>query len=97
MSSPIYEQVIHLINQLNRAERQQVVRYIQADPTAPHFGEADLQAYFAQREAEGASFESLADAFANPNVEVSEEDLQDYLHEIGTEWEKEIDELLNSD
>lgn len=99
MSSPIYEQVIHLINQLNRTERQQVVRYIQADPTAPTFTYEDLQAYFERRRAEGASFESLMNKYAKPEGEddMSDAELDALLHEVATEWEAELDEFFGSD
>ena len=36
---------------------------------------------------------SLYGAFANPHADLSAETLDSYLHEIGTEWEAELDEM----
>jgi hypothetical protein len=39
--------------------------------------------------------ESLYGKYARPGVEVSEEELNTYLHQIGTEWQQELDDLAD--
>jgi hypothetical protein len=41
--------------------------------------------------------ESLMGKYSRPGLNVSDEELNAYLHEIGTEWEHELDDLINGD
>ena len=41
--------------------------------------------------------ESLYGKYAHPGVEVSEEELNAYLHQIGTELQQELDDLADTD
>src|SRR5882672_2954650 len=41
--------------------------------------------------------ESLAGKYARPGIEVNAEELNDFLHQIGTEWEQELDDLIDHD
>ena len=41
--------------------------------------------------------ESLAGKYARPGIDISVEDLNAYLHEIGTEWEQELDDFTDPD
>ncbi len=41
--------------------------------------------------------ESLAGKYVRPGIDISIEDLDAYLHEIGTEWEQDLDDLSESD
>lgn len=41
--------------------------------------------------------ESLYGKYAKPGVEVSDEELNAYLHEVGREWEQELDDLIDDD
>jgi hypothetical protein len=41
--------------------------------------------------------QSLRDKFANPALDnISDEDLRATIHEVATEWEKELDELFSN-
>lgn len=91
MSSAILEQVLELVKQLTPAEQSEVARHIAT--TSPVFTHDDLQVYFERRRAEGATNESLRGKYVIPAAELSYEESKAYLREIGTEWEKEIDEF----
>jgi hypothetical protein len=54
---------------------------------------------FEHKKATGAfhKLPSLRGKYARPDIDVSAEEIQSYLHEVGTEWEKEMDEFLGDD
>ncbi len=58
-----------------------------------------LLAEHARLKASGAfdRVESLADRYAQPGLNLTEEQLNADLREIRTEWEKEIDEFFSGD
>jgi len=39
----------------------------------------------------------LAGKYARPGLEIGEQELNAYLHEIGTAWEEELDDLIDHD
>lgn len=41
--------------------------------------------------------ESLRGKYARPDVEVSEEALNAHLHQVGTEWEQDLDDFAHED
>jgi hypothetical protein len=41
--------------------------------------------------------ESLYGKYARPDLDISDEELNAYLREVGKEWEAELDELINDD
>ena len=43
------------------------------------------------------AIESLYGKIAMPGVEWDEAELDSYLHDVGTEWERELDELNDDD
>jgi hypothetical protein len=102
MSDVTFEQVYELAKQLPSEERAELVERLQE--TLPYkvperVTREQLIADFERKKADGAfnNIESLRGKYANPNVDVSAEEIQAYLHKIGTEWEKEIDDIIGND
>jgi hypothetical protein len=76
--------LVHTLNthdEDNRLTREQAIAELEALRAAGAFDKV----------------ESLAGKYARPGIDVSAEDLNAYLHEIGTEWEQELDDLIDSD
>jgi hypothetical protein len=95
MSATILEQVLELVKQLTTEERLIVERKLLEEMEEIELTREMLLEEHEQLKAEGA-FEhvvSLGNAFANPQVSVSDEELNAYLRQIGKEWESELDEL----
>jgi hypothetical protein len=102
MSDVTFEQVYELAKQLPSEEQVLLVESLQANwSTELDYGvtREQLLAEMEELKASGAfdNVESLYEKYANPEVDISFEDLQSYLHEIGTEWEKEIEEFFGDD
>ncbi len=95
MSDITFEQVYEWAKQLPSEKRAELVERLQE--TLPHkwtrpVTREMLLAEFERKKAAGAfkNLESLRGKFANPHVSIGAEELDAYLHEIGTEWEQEI-------
>jgi hypothetical protein len=102
MSDITFEQVFELAKQSPSDERAELVERLQDTLSYPlNYGVTpeELVKELEQLRASGAfeNVESLYGKYANPNVDVSAEELQSYLHEIETEWEKELDEFFGDD
>lgn len=102
MSDVTFEQVLEMAEQLTAEERARLIERLQAKIPRKFTGQVTREMLLAEHErlvAAGAfeNVESLYGKFANPEVEISEEELNAYLHEIGTEWEKEMDEIVGDD
>ncbi len=102
MSDVTFEQVLEMAEQLTAEERARLVEWLQAKIPRKFTGQVTREMLLAEHErlkAAGAfeNVESLYGKFANPEVDISEEELNAYLHEIGTEWEKEMDEIVGDD
>jgi hypothetical protein len=102
MSDVTLEQVLELADQLSAEERAALVEHIQASLVIkPDYGVTGEQLLreLEDLRASGAfeHVESLRGKYANPNVDISAEELDAYLHEIATEWEKELDEFFGDD
>lgn len=96
------EQVYELAEQLTPEERELLVERIQATLPLPlDYGvtSEELLAEMNALRIAGAfdNVESLYGKYVNPNIDISEEELNAYLHEISTEWEQEMDELIDND
>jgi hypothetical protein len=88
MSATILEQVLALAKQLTPEELAILELRLQQEDE-PDVTRAMLIAEHQHLKARGA-FEhvrSLGDAFANPQVEVTDETLNEYLRQVGKEWE----------
>jgi hypothetical protein len=102
MSDITFEQVFELAKQLPSDERAELVERLQ--DTLPQKLSAQgtrelLLTEFERKKASGAFHQlpSLRGKYAKPDIDVSAEEIQTYLHEIGTEWEQEMDEFFGDD
>ena len=99
MSAMLFQQVIQLADQLTQAERAALIAHLQRSTSSlarPPLTRDDMLAEHERRKAAGASenAESLYGRYATPNTkEMTAEELSHYLSEIGTQWEKELDEV----
>ena len=97
-----FEQVFELAKQLPSDERAELVDRLQ--DTLPHKGSGSvtrelLLAEFERKKAAGVFHQlpSLRGKYTKPDIDVSADEIQAYLHEIGTEWEQELDEFFRDD
>jgi hypothetical protein len=102
MAGVTFEEVLEMAEQLTAEERARLVKELQAKIPRKFTGRVTREMLLAEHErlkAAGAfeNVESLYGKYFNPNVDISAEELDAYLHEIGTEWEKEMDELIGDD
>jgi len=100
MADMSFEEVLEKAEQLTSEERLRLVKELQAKLPPPlDYGitREQLAAEMDELRASGAfeKAESLYGKFSNPKVDVSDEEVNEYLHEIGTEWEEEMDELID--
>ncbi len=102
MAEITLEQVYTMVKRLPRTEQQILVERVQEElHPVPDYGitAEELDAELVSLRTSGAfeGVKSLYGAFANPKLDLSEEALDAYLHEAGTEWEAEMDELTGND
>jgi hypothetical protein len=99
MADLTFEQVLEAAERLSAAERAALVERLRAtlDDTELPLTRHRLIAELAQKRAEGAfeQIESLYGKFATPGVEWNDDELEEFLHHIRTEWEAELDELAD--
>lgn len=97
-----FEQVYMLAEQLKEEEQAALAEKLLAKRPRKFTGQVTREMLLAEHErlkAAGAfeNVESLRGKYANPAVDVSEEELNEYLIQVGREWEEEIDELIDDD
>jgi len=102
MSDITFEQVYALAKQLPSEERAELVERLRETLPRKFTSSVTREMLLAEHERlkEAGAFdnvESLYGKYANPEVDISAEELEAYLHEIGTEWEKEMDEIIGDD
>jgi hypothetical protein len=87
-----YEYVLQLAKQLKPEEQNALIEQLRAQQRGQITREA-LLAEFERRKAAGAfeRAEDLYGKYANPAVDISVEELEATLREIGTEWKKQFD------
>jgi hypothetical protein len=96
-----FDDILKATDKLTPAERDKLLVHLQqstpvsnesSEPLTRETALAELKRLRAEGAFENA--ESLRGKFANPDApETTEEELHDYLHQIATEWEEELDEL----
>lgn len=91
-----FDELLEVVETLNDAQKEILITKLTA-PTS--LTREKVLAEFERRKALGLfeNAESLFGKFGNPNVDVSEEDLMNTLHDIATEWEQELDEFFGNE
>ncbi len=102
MSDVTLDEVWELARQLASEKRATLVKLLRE--TLPVevdnvTSREELLIKFEQKKASGAFHQlpSLRGKYAKPGIDVSAQEIQAYLHEIGTEWEQELDEFFGDD
>lgn len=99
MSDAIFEQVVQLAEQLTPEERAALVDYLQSLRPAERLTLAAIQVEHRRRLAARAfdNQESLYGKYAAPKAVWGDGELEAYRHEIGVQWEDELDDLISDD
>lgn len=100
MSEVSLAQVVHLVEQLEPAEKSALLIHLQATVALPSIDSEHrtlemILADHARLVASGAfdSLESLRNQYARPDLDLSFEEIQAYRHELQTAWKDEFDEF----
>src|SRR5437868_3666747 len=102
MSDVTFDEVLELAKQLAPAKRLLLAMRLEESVSAPDRNNAFRQALLAEHEqlrTTGAfdHVDSLFGKFATPDVAWGADELDSFLHEVGTEWEAEMNELNDDD
>jgi hypothetical protein len=93
-----FEQVYRLAEQLPLAEQLRLIAQLREklNRSSGSVTREQLLAEFERKKVAGVfeNSESLYGKYKNPAVDVSEEELNEYLIQVGREWEEEMDELM---
>jgi hypothetical protein len=93
-----FKEVLEAAQQLSLAEKMAIIQVLQREideDSKPITREQLLAEIEARREAGVlGDHESLMGKYANPDAAaVTDEELHEYLRQVGKEWEEELDEL----
>lgn len=100
MGTVTFEQVIRLARQLSINERAVLIRYLQATlPPQHRVTRESLQAELEQRRAAGLfeHVDSLRNKYADPPLDLSDDELRASIHQLSKEWEQDLDDLFRDD
>ncbi len=99
MADLTFEQIVQAVQKLTPSQKAALVQTLHTDDENNRLTREQAIAELQALRAAGAfdHVESLAGKYARPGIDVSAEDLNAYLHEIGTEWEQELDDLIDHD
>ena len=99
MADMTFVEIVEAAQKLTPPQKAALIQTLQADTETISLTREQAIAELEALRAAGAfdHAESLAGKYARPGVEVSEDELNAYLHEIGTEWEQELDDLIDDD
>jgi hypothetical protein len=96
-----FEELVEAAQKLRPEQKAALVQTLQPEivfeeiPLTREQAIAELEALRAAGAFNGV--ESMRGKYAHPELDVSGEELNAYLREVGTEWEKELDDLINDD
>jgi hypothetical protein len=96
MADITFEELVQAARKLKPAQKAALIHSLQFDLPVPVTRESAIAELEALRAA-GAfeHVESLRGKYARPGVEVSEEELNAYLHDIGKQWEQDFDDFID--
>jgi len=91
-----FQDIVQVVNQLTHEQKKSLIAHLQADAFDENLTREQAVAELEWRRAAGlfAQVESLMDKYARPNVDISDDDLNVYLKDIGTDWEADLDDLI---
>jgi hypothetical protein len=95
-----FEEVVRLAERLTQEEQTALIELLRAKLSSPRDRGITRERALSELEQLRLSgaFEnagSLRGKYARPDLDISAAELSTYLHEIGTEWEQELDESFD--
>lgn len=101
MGTVSLEQVVRLAEQLNASERAVLIQRLQATLLPSRSSRVTREMLLAELEqlrAAGAfdGVESLRNKYADPPLELSDEELCASIHELSQGWEQDLDDLFDN-
>lgn len=101
MADITFEEVAQLAEKLTIEEQAALIKRLQQRVQPRRYGltREQVLAEFERRKANGEfeNAESLYGKFAHPGADLDDNSLLKTIHEIATEWEKELDEFFGDD
>jgi hypothetical protein len=99
MADITFEELMQAAQKLPPEKKAVLIHSLQYDTEPVSLTREQAIAELESLRAAGAfvGVESLMGKYSRPGLNVSDEELNAYLHEIGTEWEHELDDLINGD
>jgi hypothetical protein len=99
MADLTFEEIVQAAQKLSAPQKAALIQTLQIDDENVRLTREQAIAELEALRAAGAfdQVESLAGKYARPGLDISAEDLNAYLQEIGTEWEEELDDLIDHD
>jgi hypothetical protein len=102
MTDVTFEEVLKLAAQLAPVERKLLAMRLEESIPETERDKTFREAMIAEHEQlrTAGAFDhtgSLFGKYASPNVTWNADELDSFLHQIGTEWESEMDELTDDD
>ncbi|MBZ0316621.1 MAG: hypothetical protein K8L91_09395 [Anaerolineae bacterium] len=93
MTHITFETIVQAVHELTPAQKMALIFSLQREMTQEV--ELTREQALAELEALRAAgafdqVESLRGKYANPNIEITDDELNAYLHEIGTAWDSDI-------
>jgi hypothetical protein len=99
MADLTFVEIVQAAQKLTPSQKAALVHTLQTDSENNSLTREQAIAELEALRAAGAfdHVESLAGKYMRLGIELSDEDLNAYWHEIGTAWEEELDDLINRD
>ena len=99
MADLTFTEIVQAAQKLTPPQKAALIHALQTDNENVSLTREQAIAELEALRAAGAfdHVESLAGKYARPGVEIDEDELNSYLHQIGTEWEEELDDLMDDD
>lgn len=101
MAEIAFDELVQAARKLSPEQKSALIHTLQIE-TVPEFAPLTRERAIAELEALRASgafdrAESLYGKYARPDLDISDDDLNAYLREVGSEWEQELDDLIDTD
>src|SRR5262249_8049743 len=92
-----FAEIVQAAQKLTPSQKAALIHALQQDTENTSLTREQAIAELEALRAAGAfdHVETLAGKYARPALELDEDEMSAYLHQIGTEWEEDLDDLIN--
>jgi hypothetical protein len=99
MADLTFKEILQAAQKLPQEQKAALIYSLQADREETGLTREQALAELEALRAAGAfnNVESLRGKYARPDLEISEDELSSYLHNIATEWIQELDDITKPD